>query len=67
MAQIQFELFAPIPSEVEMLRADVKELRELIHRVRKGQFAKIGDLTKMYLETKERLDILERNICRGEK
>jgi hypothetical protein len=66
MAKIdQFDLFLPIPDELDFVKADLKEAVELIHRVRKGQFAKLGDLTKMYLEVVERLDTLERNICKG--
>lgn len=61
----QFDLFLPIPDEIDFVKADLKEAIELIHRVRKGQFAKIGELTKMYLDVKERLEVLERNICRG--
>jgi hypothetical protein len=67
MVQVQFDLFLPKPSETEMLQMDIKELTELIHRVRKGQYAKLGALTKMYLEMKEKVDIMERNICRGDK
>lgn len=66
MAKIdQFDLFLPIPDEIDFVKADLKEAVELIHRVRKGQFAKLGELTKQYLEIRERLDMLEHNICRG--
>lgn len=66
MAQIdQFDLFLPRPSELDYMKADFLALKESTEKVRKGQFAKIGTLTKMYLELVERLDILERNICRG--
>jgi predicted DNA-binding protein len=66
MAKIdQFDMFLPQPSEIDFIKSDLKEAVELIHRVRKGQYAKIGDIKKMQLEILERLDILERNLCRG--
>lgn len=61
----QFDLFLPKPSEMDYLRAELEDTKELIHRVRKGQFAKIGALTKMYTEVSTRLNILERGICNG--
>jgi predicted DNA-binding protein len=61
----QLDMFMPAPTEVDFIKSDLKEAVELIHRVRKGQYAKIGDIKKMQLEILERLDILERNLCRG--
>ncbi len=63
----QFDLFLPKPEEIDFVKSDLKETIELIHRVRKGQYAKIGEIKKMQIEMMERLDIIERNLCRGEK
>jgi hypothetical protein len=57
----------------EILRelAFVKELAKSTHesagKVRRGIFARHGELAKMYLELSSRLEVIERNICRGEK
>lgn len=61
----QYDMFLPAPDELDFLKADVKEAVALIHRVRKGQYAKIGEMMKMFLNIQERLEILERNICKG--
>ena len=61
----QFDMFLPIPDELDFVKSDIKEAVDLIHRVRKGQYAKIGEMMKMFLDIQERLEVLERNICRG--
>jgi hypothetical protein len=61
----QYDLFLPIPDEIEYVKSDVKEIKQSLDRQRKSQFAKIGDIKKMQLELMDRLEILERNICRG--
>lgn len=50
----------------EKLFKKVQELEEKLDRQRKGQFAKIGALAKMFEETKNDLEILKAAICRGE-
>lgn len=61
----QFDLFLPIPDEIEFVKSDVKDIKDALDRQRKCQFAKIGEIKKMQLELLERMDLLERNICRG--
>lgn len=61
----QFDFFLPIPDEIDFVKADVKDIRDALDRQRKSQFAKIGEIKKMQLEILERMEILERNICRG--
>lgn len=62
---------APIllPSEnqriIKELKQEVEKLSESNTKVRKSLFAKHGELAKMYLEIHQRLEILERNICKG--
>lgn len=49
----------------EKLMNEIKDLRESINRIRKGQFAKIGELNRLYLETKHELETLKHAICRN--
>jgi len=66
MAKIdQFDMFLPIPDEIDFVKADLQEAIELIHRVRKGQYAKIGEMMKMLLDMQDRLQMIERHICKG--
>lgn len=48
----------------EAMLQEIKDLREQCERVRKGQFAKIGHLTKMYNEIQHELETLKFAICR---
>jgi len=43
----------------------IKELEASIGRIRRGQFAKLGEHNKRILELENKMDIIERNICRG--
>ena len=61
------QLWLPaIPQETseERLLREVNELKAQCDRVRKGQYAKIGALTKMYLENKYELEMLKQALCR---
>ena len=49
----------------EKLNKRLKELEDKLDRQRKGQFAKIGALTKMYEEARFDLELLKANICKG--
>lgn len=53
------------PLEYKLLR-EIKELKESVSKVRKGQFAKISDLTKMYKELYEDLEIIKAGLCKNE-
>ena len=65
-AIIQFDLFKPKPTNEEMLKADIEAVRESSDKVRKALFGRNGALQKRMLELETRLEILERNICKGE-
>lgn len=58
---IQLELFEQ--DEITILRHKFNDLRDSTDRVRKGQFAKLGDLQKKYDDLLNRMEILERNLC----
>jgi hypothetical protein len=51
--------------EAELLKLEVARLRESNEKVRKSLYARHTSLTKNYLELAERLEILEKNICKG--
>lgn len=50
--------------EGKLLR-EVRELKESVTKIRKGQFAKIGDLTKKYNMLLVDMELLKANICRS--
>lgn len=62
---IQTDFFAD--DDILFMKHEIKKLKESNDRIRKALFAKNGELAKNYLELAERMDIIERNICRGDK
>lgn len=53
--------------EMDALRYSLEQVRKTTDKVRKGTYARINELTKESIDLKTRLEILERNICRGQK
>lgn len=51
-------------TEEQILKRKVKTLEEKYERLRKGQFAKISALNKMYLELKNEHEIWKSMICK---
>ena len=51
--------------EGKLLR-EVRELKESLNKVRKGQFAKIGELKKMYQSVYDDLEIIKSGLCKNE-
>ena len=60
------QLLLPIGSKEDRLEREIDKLREQCEKVRKGQYAKLGALTKLYLETRQELDFLKEAICKSE-
>ena len=58
---IQLELFEQ--DEITILRHKFNDLKDSADRVRKGQYAKLGDLQKKYDDLLTRMEVLERHIC----
>jgi len=58
----QLELYAE-PTE-QMLMREVAYLREQQDKVRKSQYARIGQLTKMYEELRQEHEYLKRALCK---
>ena len=52
-------------SEVDILEDRVKKMEVSLDKQRKKLFANNGDLSKKYIDIHNRLEILERNICKG--
>ena len=61
---IQLELFEEL-GEMELMGNKIKEIEEGMHRVRRGIYAKHGELSKCYLDIHQRLEVIEKFICRG--
>lgn len=64
----QLELFKD-KNEVHLntVEAFIEELRESHHKVRRGTYAKINEQGKEIKMIAERLEILERNICKNQE
>lgn len=54
-------------SEEELLREEVVKLRETCEKVRKGQYARIAEVTKIVLETRNELEMLKAAIVKNSK
>lgn len=53
------------PIEGRLLR-EFRELKESVSKIRKSQFAKLGQLRKDYDDLKQELEFLKANICKSE-
>lgn len=49
--------------EISRIKAEFLEVKDSCNRVRKKQFAEIGELKKTVKELTARLEIIERHIC----
>jgi hypothetical protein len=64
---IQYDFFkTEEESELEALRKRVEEIDASSHRVRKGIYARHGELFKIINDLEDRLKIIERNLCKNE-
>jgi hypothetical protein len=65
---VQLDFFkTPEECEMDSLRYSLDQVRKSTEKVRKGTYARMNELTKESLDLKARLEILERNICRGDR
>lgn len=60
---IQLDLFEK--DELEEFLIELAKVRESNNKVRKSLFAKHGELAKNYVELHNRLEVLEKNICKA--
>ncbi len=61
---VQLDLFEN-KSEVEILEDRVRLLEKSMDKQRKSLFARNGELAKKYMELHDRMEVIERNICKG--
>lgn len=62
---IQLDLFLPQKTIVDCIQEDLKTVKTSNDKVRKSMFASHNELKKKYIDLNERMEIIERNICRG--
>lgn len=62
----QIDFLAEEKSELDCLKDDVQIVKESSDKVRKSIFARHGELARKYIELHERMQIIERNICRSD-
>ncbi len=58
------QLYLDIEPDTQRIERAIKELINQSERVRKSQFAKIAELTRLYQETKHDLDTLKIAMCK---
>lgn len=64
---MQLDFFLGEKTELEALKDDIAGVKNSGDKVRKSLFAKYADLARKYIELHERMQIIERNICRGDE
>jgi len=60
---IQFDFFKD--PEICVLESEIKDIKNSTDKVRKKLFAENNKQAKLIKELSERLEIIERNICKG--
>ena len=66
MAVIQLDFLKSIEeSKFDYLEMEISKIKISTDRVRKGIYARHGEIAKRQLDLEERLSILERNICKS--
>lgn len=65
---IQLDLFkSPEECERDYIRHTLEQIKKTTEKVRRGTYARMNELERESIDLKTRLEILERNICRGER
>ena len=62
---IQLDFFSEEKTEYDYIREELGEVRQSSDKVRKSLFARHAELARKYMELHERMQIIERNICKG--
>jgi len=66
MYAIQLDLFKSLEQcEIDHLRLEMIAVKQSSDKVRRGLFAKNGELTKRILELEDRIQHIERGLCYG--
>jgi len=61
---IQLDLFET-KTDMEHLQDEIDALKKSNDKLRKGLFARHGELAKKYLEINDRINVIEINLCKG--
>jgi hypothetical protein len=66
MSVVQLEFFKSVEEcELDHLRETIETVKQSSDKVRRGMYAKLNEIAKENVDLKARLEIIERNICRG--
>lgn len=66
MLAVQLDLFkTPEECEMDALRRSIEDVRKSSEKVRKGTYARLNELVKDCVDLRFRLEVMERNICKG--
>ena len=52
-------------NEIDEMRRNLSQMHSSLDRIRKGLFARNGELVKQYMELVRRVEIIEKNICKS--
>lgn len=63
----QYDFFQEAPDEIDILRTQMIETRNMADNVRKGCFKRINDLSKELIKMKDYQDQMERRLYALEK
>ena len=58
---IQLELIAR--SEIEIVREEIKKVKEEADNIRRGLFARHNELSRLFLDQQEQIKLLRENQC----
>jgi hypothetical protein len=61
----QLDFFEESLTEIEKMEMVINDLKKSQDKMRRALFARHGELAKQYCEIHNRLEILERYICKG--
>ncbi len=64
MQVIQLDFFEK-ETEEQRLNKRLDELKASCDKMRKALFARHGELAKKYMELHERMEVIEKHICKG--
>ena len=61
---LQMDFFSEELSDTELLRLEMKELKESQDKLRKGLFSRHGELGKMIMSQQAQIDMLRSQVIR---
>ena len=65
MSPLQLDFFDETSDEYEKINRRIDEIALSSDKVRKGIYARHGELAKKYLELHQRMETIERFICKS--